>query len=58
MINDVYMFNGYMYVFIMFFYCIKYFVGVVNGLDGEVVILMGNWQVLSICWRKVCYDIL
>lgn len=58
MINDVYMFNSYMYVFIMFFYCIKYFVEVVNGLDGEVVILMGNWQVLSICWRKVCYDIL
>lgn len=43
MINDVYMFSRYMYVFIMFFYCIKYFVGVENGLDGEVVILMGNW---------------
>lgn len=43
MTNDAYMFNGYMYVLTMSPYCIKHSVGVVNGLDGEVVISMGNW---------------
>lgn len=43
MTNDAYMFNRYMYVLTMSPDCIKHSVGLVNGLDGEVVISMGNW---------------
>lgn len=43
MTNDAYMSSRYMYVLTMSLYCIKHSVEVVNGLDGEVVISMGNW---------------